>query len=421
MADSTESSEGELMANGEREGQEDPVIEGFKNLFEKCRAEQMYQSAQQNRSTGPGLGGRLVPSEDPLVEQTDPDNDLLVGLSSTLSQLKQQIDAIVELFEPANLLKDQQSKYKLILGIQSDLNRTMDQIFSATRILGSAQAKIPSRINDQHLQALKRYRFNRLHFRLTYSGPAVLFNVIQLCQECGNIIRVLQITTKEDHHWARIAKYRKRILGDRWRVLPTIESSIICASGTEFDIIQDQWRDCVRSMDGELQILICMLDPREATYYQPLTESETQLGKSLVPVLKLSRVFFKKFSKQTMGGRQFPLFTTMSSDQLDTLGGLADNIEGGLGGMIEDDLRDLSNKAEEGGDSEYINSLMKQAQKLEKYFGAGLLLILIHFLPVIPDAHGYKDWLFVWNSQLTLAINNFIQACRGFEIRNPDQ
>ncbi|POW06420.1 hypothetical protein PSHT_10388 [Puccinia striiformis] len=103
-----------------------------------------------------------------------------------------------------------------------------------------------------------------------------------------------------------------------------------------------------------------------------------------------------------MGGRQFPLFTTMSSDQLDTLGGLADNIEGGLGGMIEDDLRDLSNKAEEGGDSEYINSLMKQAQKLEKYFGAGLLLILIHFLPVIPDAHGYKDWLFVWNILCTL-------------------
>ncbi|POV96367.1 hypothetical protein PSHT_15194 [Puccinia striiformis] len=74
----------------------------------------------------------------------------------------------------------------------------------------------------------------------------------------------------------------------------------------------------------------------------------------------------------------------MSSDQLDTLGGLADNIEGGLGGMIEDDLRDLSNKAEEG---------------VTSY---------------------YKDWLFVWHSQLTLAINNFIQACRGFE-SDPDQ
>ncbi|POV96350.1 hypothetical protein PSHT_15193 [Puccinia striiformis] len=144
MADSTESSEGELMANGEREGQEDPVIKGFKNLFEKCRAEQMYQSAQQNRSTGPGLGGRLVPSEDPLVEQTDPDNDLLVGLSSTLSQLKQQIDAIVELFEPANLLKDQQSKYKLILGIQSDLNRTMDQIFSAISRFSTGKDTIPN-------------------------------------------------------------------------------------------------------------------------------------------------------------------------------------------------------------------------------------------------------------------------------------
>ncbi|KAI9606240.1 hypothetical protein KEM48_001949 [Puccinia striiformis f. sp. tritici PST-130] len=251
-------------------------------------------------------------------------------------------------------------------------------------------------------------------------GPAVLHNVTELCQECGNIIRVLQLTTKEDHHWARIAEDRKRILGHQLRVLPTIDASIICASGTEFDIIQDQWRDPVRSMDGELRILMCMLDPREATYYQPLTEPEIQLGKSLVPVLKLSRVFLKKFY-QIMGRSRFPLFTIMSSDQLDTFGGLADNIEGRLGGMIADDLRDLSNKAEEGGDSEYLDRLMKEAAKLEKYSGAGLLLILIHFLPIIPDSDGYKDWLFVWQSQLTVAINNFIQACRGFEIRTPDQ
>ncbi|KAI9603259.1 hypothetical protein H4Q26_002577 [Puccinia striiformis f. sp. tritici PST-130] len=160
MVDLTERDENKLTSNQECQQQADLVIEGFKNLFEKCRAEQIYQHAQQHRSTRP---------EGRLVKQTDPDNDLLVGLSSALPQLKQQIDAIVELCEPANLLKDQHSKFKLILGIQSDFNRTMDQIFSATRILRSAKAKIPSRINDQHLQALKRYRFNRLHFRLTYS------------------------------------------------------------------------------------------------------------------------------------------------------------------------------------------------------------------------------------------------------------
>ncbi|KAI9606236.1 hypothetical protein KEM48_001945 [Puccinia striiformis f. sp. tritici PST-130] len=231
---------------------------------------------------------------------------------------------------------------------------------------------------------------------------------------CGNIIRVLQLTTKEDHHWARIAEDRKRILGHQLRVLPTIDASIICASGTEFDIIQDQWRDPVRSMDGELRILMCMLDPREATYYQPLTEPEIQLGKSLVPVLKLSRVFLKKFYR-IMGGSRFPLFTIMSSDQLDTFGGLADNIEGRLGGMIADDLRDLSNKAEEGGDSEYLDRLMKEAAKLEKYSGAGLLLILIHFLPIIPDSDGYKDWLFVWQK-----IFELHQEAQAIDNKNPE-
>ncbi|KAI9602902.1 hypothetical protein H4Q26_002209 [Puccinia striiformis f. sp. tritici PST-130] len=214
-----------------------------------------------------------------------------------------------------------------------------------------------------------------------------------------------QLTTKEDLHWARIAEDRESMLGDRLRLLPPIESSIICASGTEFEIIQDQWEDHIINPS-----------PTGNSAWQ-LTFTSHEAFKSISQ--QILKSILQQFFRATNGQKTIPNIYSHEfchSDQLNIVGELAENIASQSGGMVCDNLRDLSNKAEEGGDNEYLGRLVEDAEKLEKYFGARLLLILIHFLPIIPDSDGfdtqnyYKDWLFVWHILYVKVI------CKPFDI-----
>ncbi|KAI9606237.1 hypothetical protein KEM48_001946 [Puccinia striiformis f. sp. tritici PST-130] len=92
MVDLTERNENKLTSNQECQQQADLVIEGFKNLFEKCRAEQIYSTRTATQ---------VYPPEGRLVKQTDPDNDLLVGLSSALPNSSSKL---MRLWNYANLL-----------------------------------------------------------------------------------------------------------------------------------------------------------------------------------------------------------------------------------------------------------------------------------------------------------------------------
>ncbi|KAI9616869.1 hypothetical protein H4Q26_010503 [Puccinia striiformis f. sp. tritici PST-130] len=53
-------------------------------------------------------------------------------------------------------------------------------------------------------------------------------------------------------------------------------------------------------------------------------------------------------------------------------------------------------------------------------FEAPLLVVFLYLIPAIPDTDGfpiqkyYKDWLITWKTQLTLAIENFINFVRSF-------
>ncbi|POW00369.1 hypothetical protein PSTT_13171 [Puccinia striiformis] len=346
----------------------------------------------RDRSTSP---------EGPLVKQTDPDNDLPVGLLSALPQLKQQIDAIVELFELAELLKDQHSKTSSSW-ISSEILIGHWTKSSLVRLVSSVQQR--QRYNPESMTSTSK-------LSKPIDSTAYIFTSHLL-----SILSPIQCHSTED---------RESMLGDRLRLLPPIESSIICASGTEFEIIQDQWEDHTSSCHEHAR---SKRTSRLSTPHQTgnsawqLTFTSHEAFKSISQ--QILKSILQQFFRATNGQKTIPNIYSHEfchSDQLNIVGELAENIASQSGGMVCDNLRDLSNKAEEGGDNEYLGRLVEDAEKLEKYFGARLLLILIHFLPIIPDSDGfdtqnyYKDWLFVWHSQLTLAINNFMQACRGFE------
>ncbi|KAI9610254.1 hypothetical protein KEM48_002615 [Puccinia striiformis f. sp. tritici PST-130] len=346
--------------------QGDLVVEAFNSLIAKCKAEDDDSSATRDgREKYDGL----------VIDQID---------------LKKSL-------KPSDLLKNPHSKFDFISEIQSDLDRTLDQIFSARRVLCPLPIKLPStRINDYHLKVFKSYRLYSLQYALT---SCFLDAIICVFYHFGDLIRQLKLTTQKHDCKADLASVREDIL---------------CEVG---------WRNEKREIGESVQELLSMISPanpatkgEKQSERKPLSESATQLAKSVVPVMKLSRLFFDKMSRRGMNQKKLPLYTTMSSHQLNTIDELAQNIEGRLTTI----LRGLGD-ADTYHEPDTSELLTEVVQEIEAHFDAGILLILLHFVPIIPDTDGfpvqnyYKDWLATWNTQLSIAVNNHLEACKIFE------
>ncbi|KAH9452184.1 hypothetical protein MJO28_008953 [Puccinia striiformis f. sp. tritici] len=393
--------------------QGDLVVEAFNSLIAKCKAEDDDSSATRDgREKYDGL----------VIDQIDLKSDLLFQLhSSYLPQLRHQITTLSESLKPSDLLKNPHSKFDFISEIQSDLDRTLDQIFSARRVLCPLPIKLPStRINDYHLKVFKSYRLYSLQYALT---SCFLDAIICVFYHFGDLIRQLKLTTQKHDCKADLASVREDILCEVDHSLFMIEEAITWVNGSEFDIVQVGWRNEKREIGESVQELLSMISPanpatkgEKQSERKPLSESATQLAKSVVPVMKLSRLFFDKMSRRGMNQKKLPLYTTMSSHQLNTIDELAQNIEGRLTTI----LRGLGD-ADTYHEPDTSELLTEVVQEIEAHFDAGILLILLHFVPIIPDTDGfpvqnyYKDWLATWNTQLSIAVNNHLEACKIFE------
>ncbi|KAI7950131.1 hypothetical protein MJO28_008952 [Puccinia striiformis f. sp. tritici] len=391
----------------------DSVVEAFQGLIDKCMEEDTYNSAANST---------LVQHEGLVIDQIDLKSDLLFQLhSSYLPQLRHQITTLSESLEPSDLLENPQSKFNFISEIQSDLDRTLDQIFSATRVICRLPMELPTiRINDHHLKFFKTYRLYKLQYALTMSFSDAISS---FCHYCRNLIQELKLTTQKLNRKPDIAYTREQLLSAACESRFMIEEAMICANGSEFDMVQLEWQNEKRGIHESLQKLSSMIKPsnlaaeeENRSKRKPLSESAIQLARSVVPIMKLSRLFFDKMSKQGMNQKKLPLSTTMCSDQLITISELAQHIDSQISTILES-LGDADTYHE----PDISKKLTEAVQQIETHFDAGIILILLHFVPIIPDTDGfpvqnyYKDWLATWNTQLSIAVNNHLEACKIFE------
>ncbi|POV95379.1 hypothetical protein PSHT_15696, partial [Puccinia striiformis] len=324
-----------------------------------------------------------------VVDQIELKQDLICQLHSRhLPQLRLQVVMLSEALEPSRLLEDPSSKFKCILEIQSDINRTLDQIFFTTRTLCPLSMKAYSRANDQHLTALKTYRRIGLQFRLT----ELLFDDIEdLFDTSCNLIRELELTTSGDDDGLDVDHSREQLLSTTSRCLATIDSALTWANGSEFDMVQDEWRNEKRGVYEKLQALSRMIHPsnpstkmKHSDKIKPLSGPVIQLAKTVVPIMKLSTLFFDKLSQRGMNRKRLPLFTKMCSYQLRVVGELAQYISGQLRQIVG-----TLKKADAIPRQTTSNELIKFVKQLETYFISGAYLILLHFVPIIPDTDGF--------------------------------
>ncbi|KAI9601203.1 hypothetical protein H4Q26_001007 [Puccinia striiformis f. sp. tritici PST-130] len=108
-----------------------------------------------------------------------------------------------------------------------------------------------------------------------------------------------------------------------------IKLAIEWLEGSEFDLVRKHgpWR-CRINLQLEMLMDLINRTTQLEEDEEHLSESATQLGKSLLPIIKLSRLFINKLMMRGMNKKYLPLFTEMRSDQMESLAGLARDVNG---------------------------------------------------------------------------------------------
>jgi hypothetical protein len=310
------------------------------------------------------------------------------------------------------------------LEVQAEVDPILDRIFSAADVLCPEPLPSPSiRTNDQYSKELKPFRINALYDVLT---EFFLKQIYEVLNDSYDLIQQLKLSTKTYEGEVDLASARYCLNQERYCCLQNIESAINCLEGSEFDIVQVDWQYEKDVINGQLQELLRRINPTTSlkeqnnpSGAQPLSEPVVNLTKSVLPVIKLCRLFFNKLSERGMNRKRLPLFTTMCSYQLDLVRRLAEDIEGKIDRIL------IFLRAPNTIVDEYTNaSLTKTVKALETHFETPLLLILLHFVPIIPDTAGnpvqnyFKEWFAIWNTQFTLAIKNLLDAIESYKVND---
>ncbi|KAH9456936.1 hypothetical protein Pst134EA_020844 [Puccinia striiformis f. sp. tritici] len=187
----------------------------------------------------------------------------------------------------------------------------MDQVQSVFAVICPEHLiSAPQRVDDHQPRQFKAHRLNEL--------------VKRIDQVKGDIATLLHRSYSQLHRMklsTGVSPYRRydRGYSERWdeEVLDNINSTIICSKGSESDLAEDRWRYQVLGMDVELRDIIRLVDPvvnrntvlsfedyrlrpRRKLVYGPLI----QLMKSMIPLIKLSRLFFHKLIEQIQRRRK---------------------------------------------------------------------------------------------------------------------
>ncbi|KAI9605802.1 hypothetical protein H4Q26_004170 [Puccinia striiformis f. sp. tritici PST-130] len=313
---------------------------------------------------------------------------------------------------PNDLRKEPGSALKLISSIQSDLVQTFDQIRSVV-----CNISIDSNPNASPIESVGQH----LHFRLHDLEPRytrdVLRDLHKLWYGFHELIRSMEITTKKyaatDINGAAISRWTMK---HATSCLERIDWMIECLAGSDFDMVQYDWPRKMHGMDGMLSQLLDLINPptmmsegnlplpAEQPHSEHLINLRIELAKSVITIIKLSKLFFNKLSKRGLNMKRLPLNLGMSFDELADLSRSAEYIARGFGYIVEC-LRDGAEVLR----IVFIEAIRLLGRRFKKYMS----IILLHVVPLVPKTDSFpvqdyfRTWFATWYDQLTLAIQNY--------------
>ncbi|OAV85875.1 hypothetical protein PTTG_30217, partial [Puccinia triticina 1-1 BBBD Race 1] len=160
----------------------------------------------------------------------------------------------------------------------------------------------PTQTTDRHFQEFKCYR---LHGMARAIGKLeIMVSVYFLSSR--SLIEGLKLQKTVRWHYIRSSAV---LLNE------SIDETIKWMEGSEFDFIREFWpHDEMRSSLTNYYFHLSSPDSE-----RPMSRPAEQLFRSVIPIMRLSKLFFDKLAREGMKKKLVPLFTEMSSGQLEFL------------------------------------------------------------------------------------------------------
>ncbi|KAA1115337.1 hypothetical protein PGT21_035353 [Puccinia graminis f. sp. tritici] len=402
--------------------QGDLVIDKFNSLFGRCDP-----LNEEHRRNGP-----MAIENNAFINQLKSgplsieDNAFLNRLKSTsdrldsnlLPLLGDQLIAISLSLKPSELQKEPSSKLKRILEMQEELEQTLCQIRSALDLL-PAQEVVPNQTNDQLHQEFKNYRINGLDQCIR---DEVLMEISGFFSSSIMLVRQLGFSTEPRIN--QMVPAGMDVVHTRYRSEASLRSAKIWLRGSEWETVLVGWRLAMDVMDSVLENSIRHIslmpnhDLNDRPPFEPLGERNLEVAESLIPIVKLSRIFLAKLSKLEMKHKTLPHYTEMCTHQLQSLHDLPLSVIAKLSCLQSMSIRnDMFDEAS----TVRFNDMVRRLLAL---FQSSLLDVVLCVVPLLPDLNGFphqtylKSWFVTWNTQFIIATQNLTRLTFSF-LNNP--
>ncbi|PLW45105.1 hypothetical protein PCASD_04594 [Puccinia coronata f. sp. avenae] len=335
---------------------------------------------------------------------------------NTLPQLRQRINALPQSVNPYELQDDLDgSIHENIIEIQYGLDQNLDQLLSI-----AAGIKETPTTDDKHLKESKRFTRGRVSYYLQF-----------LCDDLRGIFDSGGDTMLELRKSGRVTSplprlsYRVRDI-KQYTALATelLDQFLKWITSHEFINIQDNralelsgYDDKITSLTQFINQSINPPKPEDngklSDNLPNLNKNAVPLAQSFIPIIKLSRLFFTKLTKEGPKKILLKPFTGMNTDQLDTLGESPGRLSGDLHGIVKQIIES----------HEYIGAsttrvITQAINCIVQSFDTNLLLVCLYIIPLVPNSisspNHMQDSLVAWYDLFSTATQNFIQAAQSY-------
>ncbi|WAR60587.1 hypothetical protein PtB15_9B526 [Puccinia triticina] len=305
--------------------QGDLVIQGFRNLvadYNTTIEEPPYRQTQE-------MPIQLINSKKAHLKRLQ---------TELLPLLHQLFKKISDLLDPIDLRNRPGAQLKLLLEAQSKLEHTFAQLQSARGVLSRGTCP-KTESSDAHLEDIKSYRLFQLDCCIhddLWPTMCVAFKY------CSNLIQLLRLSSENFQaesptemcftkiclrdDWPRfrdptdIASARTGVVNATSEIFRMIDLALRLTRGSDFYVLRYHWPTQMNWIASELFVFFQVTKEIETVMNQcpALIEAHplVSVARSIIPTLKLSRVFLKKLS----GEDPRPQFSDLTSRQLADLG-----------------------------------------------------------------------------------------------------
>ncbi|PLW48110.1 hypothetical protein PCASD_03613 [Puccinia coronata f. sp. avenae] len=340
------------------------------------------------------------------------------------------IQTLPKLLDSSELREDLDgSKLQLITEIQSEIDQSLDQLFSIATGIQRRPASTPPRADDNDSREFKEYRRERLSIQLSCLNQELhwMFHL------ASSLIGDLK-NPPQSHCYLLDLCHPGGIVQRTTRATETINGALRGLASHEFILIQEDWALVFTSHDEHIAILTQLIH-RATNHPEPENESDFSesdseddeltrrlrkhaipLAQSFIPVLKLSRLFFRKLAQNELNKTPSRSFTDMNSYQLDKLSESAEDTRSDLFG-----IHTLIVGSHEINTAYSITSLIN---RIINRFDSILLLVIIYIIPLLANPissqpNDLQNSLVAWNRLFMIAAHNCTRAAQACQIETP--